>query len=193
MLNSTPNTASQSLSQPLLGQTPIPSAYMAPMAPRAVLGLTQVERFEPVKEFTDSSGLQWVLTKASYDSTRDVPDPKAVQITDYWNHEVPNIKQKVYIYVVEGIRMPRVEIEQPSRILYQWFSAVFIPKFDPTMITDREWLRANVYSASIGDTRISKLNALCKVKETKTSEPAKAEEEALLRVEELGNGSSEGN
>ena len=193
MLNSTPNTASQSLSQGLLGQTPIPSAYMAPMAPRAVLGLTQVEGFEPVKEFVDSSGMQWVLTKASYDSTRDVPDPKAVQITDYWNHEVPDIKQKVYIYVVEGIRMPRVEIEQPSRILYQWFSAVFIPKFDPTMITDREWLRANVYSASIGDTRVSKLNALCKVKETKISEPAKVEEEALLKVEELGNGSSKGN
>ena len=87
-----------------------------------------------------------------------------------------------------------MEIEQPSRIIYQWFSAVFIPKFDPTMITDREWLRANVYSASMGDTRTSKLNALCKVNAKENVKDAKPAEDApLLRVEELGNGSSEGN
>ena len=191
MLNSTTNTASQSLSQGFLGQTLIPSASLSPIAPRAVLGLTQVEGFAPVQSFLDSSGVGWVLSKASTDSTRDVPEQ--VQITDYWNHEFPNIRQKVYVYVVEGIRVPRVETEQPSRVLYQWFSSVFIPKFDPTMITDREWLRANVYVASMGDTRISKLNAICKVKaQEKVQEPT-AEQDALLRVEELGNGSAEGN
>lgn len=193
MLNSTPNMASQSLSQPFAGQTLIPSASIAQIAPRAVLGLTQVEGYAPVQSFADSSGVNWVLSKASSDSTRDVPDPKAVQITDYWNHEFPNIKQKVYVYVVEGIRVPRVETEQPSRILYQWFSPVFIPKFDPTMITDREWLKANVYSASMGDTRLSKLNAICKVKSQTAVKDAKPEEDVLLRVEELGNGSVEGN
>ena len=193
MLNSTPNTASQSLSGAFAGQTLIPGSSLSPIAPRAVLGLTQVEGYEPVQSFADSSGVAWVLAKASSDSTRDVPDPKAVQITDYWNHEFPNIKQKVYVYVVEGIRVPRVETEQPSRILYQWFSPVFIPKFDPTMITEREWLKANVYVASMGDTRLSKLNAICKVKAQEKIQETKPEEESLLRVEELGNGSSEGN
>ncbi len=193
MLNSTPNTASQSLSGAFAGQTLIPGASLSPIAPRAVLGLTQVEGFEPVQSFADSSGVAWVLAKASSDSTRDVPDPKSVQITDYWNHEFPNIRQKVYVYVVEGIRVPRVETEQPSRILYQWFSSVFIPKFDPTMITEREWLKANVYVASIGDTRVSKLNAICKVKAQEQIQETKPEEESLLRVEELGNGSAEGN
>ena len=193
MLNSTPNMASQGLSQPLYGQTLIPSASLSPIASRAVLGLTQVEGFAPVQSFADSSGVQWVLSKASSDSTRDVPDPKAVQITDYWNHEFPNIRQKVYVYVVEGIRVPRVETEQPSKILYQWFSSIFIPKFDPTMITDREWLKANVYTASLSDTRLSKLNAICKVKVNEIVQETKPEEEALLKVEELGNGSVEGN
>ena len=193
MLNSTPNTASQSLSGAFAGQTLIPGSSLSPIAPRAVLGLTQVEGYEPVQSFADSSGVAWVLAKASSDSTRDVPDPKAVQITDYWNHEFPNIRQKVYVYVVEGIRVPRVETEQPSRILYQWFSPVFIPKFDPTMITEREWLKANVYVASMGDTRLSKLNAICKVKAQEKIQETKPEEESLLRVEELGNGSSEGN
>ena len=193
MLNSTPNTASQSLSGAFAGQTLIPGSSLSPIAPRAVLGLTQVEGYEPVQSFADSSGVAWVLAKASSDSTRDVPDPKAVQITDYWNHEFPNIRQKVYVYVVEGIRVPRVETEQPSRILYQWFSPVFIPKFDPTMITEREWLKANVYVASMGDTRLSKLNAICKVKAQEKIQETKPEEESLLRVEELGNGSAEGN
>lgn len=194
MLNSTPNMASQGLSNAFAGQTLIPSASIAQIAPRAVLGLTQVEGYEPVQSFTDSSGVNWILSKASSDSTRDVPDPKSVQISDYWNHEFPNIKQKVYVYVVEGIRVPRVETEQPSKILYQWFSPVFIPKFDPTMITDREWLKANVYTASIGDTRVSKLNAICKINVKEKVQETKPEEDApLLRVEELGNGSSEGN
>ena len=194
MLNSTPNMASQSLSNAFAGQTLIPSASIAQIAPRAVLGLTQVEGYEPVQSFADSSGVNWTLSKASSDSTRDVPDPKSVQITDYWNHEFPNIRQKVYVYVVEGIRVPRVETEKPSRILYQWFSSIFIPKFDPTMITDREWLKANVYTSSVGDTRLSKLNALCKQKEAvQPVKEAETAEESLIKVEELVNGSSEGN
>ena len=194
MLNSTPNMASQSLSQPFAGQTPIPSAYMSPIVPRAVLGLTQVDGFDPVKDFTDSSGLQWTLFKSASDSTRDVPDPKSVQITDYWNHEVPNIQQKVYVYVVEGVRVPRVETEKPSRILYQWFSSIFIPRFDPTMITDREWMKANVYTSSLGDSRMSKLLAICKQREAvQQTKGAESAEEPLIKVEELTNGSSEGN
>lgn len=193
MLNSTPNMASQGLSNAFAGQTLIPSASFAQIAPRAVLGLTQVEGFDPAKSFVDSAGTAWVLSKASFDSTKDVPDPKSVQITDYWNHEVPNIKQKVYIYVVEGVRVPRVETEQPSRIIYQWFSSVFIPKFDPTMITDREWLKANVYSAVLGDTRVSKLNALCKIKVEAKADSQQMQEDSLLKVEEMNNGSVEGN
>ena len=187
MLSSTPNTASQSLSGAFAGQTLIPGSSLSPIAPRAVLGLTQVEGFVPVQSFADSTGVQWVLSKASSDSTRDVPDPKNVQITDYWNHEFPNLKQKVYVYVVEGIRVPRVETEQPSKILYQWFSSIFIPRFDPTMITDREWLKANVYTAVMGDSRLSKLNAICKIDSSKPVVETKPENDALLKVEELSN------
>ena len=96
--------------------------------------------------------------------------------------------------VVEGIRIPRVETEKPSRILYQWFSSIFIPRFDPTMITDKEWMKANVYTTAMGDTRLSKLNAICKqkgaVQQIKEAEPV---EEPLIKIEELANGSSEGN
>ena len=87
MLTSTPNMASQGLSNAFAGQTLIPSASLSPIAPRAVLGLTQVEGWEPVQSFADSSGLQWVLSKASSDSTRDVPDPKSIQLLHCWNHE----------------------------------------------------------------------------------------------------------
>lgn len=190
MLNSTPNTGLQGPNFGLGGQTLIPSASLSPIAPRAVLGLTQVEGFAPVQSFADSTGVQWILSKASSDSTRDVPDPKNVQITDYWNHEFPNLKQKVYVYVVEGIRVPRVETEQPSKVLYQWFSSIFIPRFDPTMITDREWLKANVYTASMGDSRLSKLNAICKIDSSKPVVEAKPENDALLQVEELSNESA---
>lgn len=145
------------------------------------LGLNQIEGFTPVQEFTDANGVKWQLVKSSFDSSIDIPDPKNLQVLDYWNHDFPGIKTKLYIYVVEGIKQPRVETEQPTHILFQWFSQLFVPAFTPQMITDREWLKANVYAAPVTNTRLSKLNALCRVNEIKQEQT----ETDLLKVNEL--------
>ena len=50
------------------------------------LCLNQVEGFEPVKEFRDQSNTLWSLVKAASNSTVGIPDPKSLQIVDYWNH-----------------------------------------------------------------------------------------------------------
>lgn len=51
------------------------------------------------------------------------------------------------------------------RILYQWFSEYNNPTFTPGMISPAEWAAANVFTSAIGDARVSKLNALCGIKE----------------------------
>ena len=115
-----------------------------------VLGLRQMMNFNITHDFKDSDGKQWKLVKSANDASVEVPDPAFVQITDYWNHDFPNSNGKVFIYVVEGIKRPRVDTERPVRVLYQWFST-------------NEWRRANVYTAQIQDSRVSKLSALCGV------------------------------
>ena len=154
---------------------------------RNSLGLNQIEGFIPVSKFVDDTNTEWTLSKASNDSTVDIPDPKTLQITDFWNHEFPrSLKNKLYIYVVEGIRQPRVETEQPTRVLYQWFSTTRIMDFTPAMISEREWLKANVYSAPVISARVSKLNALCQVP-SGSQVNASGTEDKLIRVEELSN------
>ena len=148
------------------------------------LNLTQIDKFDMVPAFKDSTNVEWTLVKKSSDSTVDIPDPKTMQILGFWNHAFPGIKDKIYIYVVEGIRQPRVETEKPTLIMYQWFSSVFVPNFTPSMITPNEWLKANVYAAPILDARISKLNALCKVVEGQ-AKPVEDSVDQLLHVDEL--------
>ena len=82
----------------------IPNQTLPPITQS--LCLNQIENYEPIKTFKDSSNTEWILTKASTDSTLDIPDPKGIQIISYWNHEFPNIRTKLYVYVVEGIRQP---------------------------------------------------------------------------------------
>lgn len=147
------------------------------------LCLNQIDGFEPTPRFTDNTNTEWSLVKSAFDSTVDIPDPKSMQIVDYWNHEFPGLKTKIYVYVVEGIRQPRVETEQPTRILYQWFSTVFIPTFTPAMIMDKEWLKANVYAAPVINARVAKLKSLCKLKDDVAAAPT--EEGKLLHVDEL--------
>ena len=148
---------------------------------RSALALNQIQGFEPVQSFKDESNTSWVLVKEASNSTIDIPDPKSLQIVDYWNHEFPGLKSKLYIYVVEGIKQPRVETEQPTRIMYQWFSTVFVPTFTPQMISEREWLKANVYAAPVLNARVSKLKALCKITDAPKPEPA--QDERLLQVD----------
>ncbi len=163
-----------------------------PTPPLQTLMLNQLEGWEPVQEFVDSSNVKWTLAKSSSDSTRDVPDPKTVQFVSAWNHEFPaKLSQKVYVYAVEAIRPPRVATEQPSMLLYQWFSTVKMD-FNPGMITDREWLKANVYAAPLVDSRMSKLLAICKVQAqpSQGQQAAPAEEDKPIRVEEIVNAST---
>ena len=49
---------------------------------KATLNLNQIEGFNPVEKFTDDSNTQWTLSKASSESTKDIPDPKNIQFTD---------------------------------------------------------------------------------------------------------------
>ncbi len=162
----------------------IPNPMLPTANGRGTLGLNQVENFDPVQNFVDESNTAWGLVKAASNSTIDIPDPKSIQITDYWNHEFPGLKSKLYVYVVEGIKQPRVETEQPTRVLYQWFSTVFVPTFTPLMITEREWLRANVYAAPVVNARVSKLNAICKLTDTGVCADNQKEDK-LLQIEEL--------
>ena len=163
-----------------------------PTPPLQTLMLNQLEGWEPVTDFTDSTGVHWQLAKAATDSTRDIPDPKTVQFMAAWNHEFPaKLSQKVFVYAVEAIRPPRVATEQPSMLLYQWFSTVKMD-FNPQMITDREWLKANVYAAPLVDSRMSKLLAICKVQAQppQGQQGAPSEEDKPIRVEEIVNAST---
>ena len=157
------------------------------------LGLNQVEGFAPVNDFVDESNTHWTLAKAASNSTVGIPDPKSLQIVDFWNHAFPrkDLQNKLYVYVVEGIKQPQVPTEQPTKVLYQWFSPVFVPQFTPQMISEQEWRKANVYAAPVVDARISKLNALCKVQAGAQTETEPAGK--LLQVEGLSDGTVAGN
>lgn len=125
------------------------------------LGLRQLMNFNIIPSFTDSDGKTWRLVKSANDSSVEIPDPRYVQVSDYWVHEFPNTSGKVFLYVVEGVKQPRNNGEKPVRVLYQWFSTKGVMTFNPQLITPQEWLRANVYTAPVTDSRLSKLSALC--------------------------------
>lgn len=172
----------------------LPNFFQQPVLPQMQsLGLNQVEGFSPVESFTDESNTKWTLAKAASNSTVGIPDPKSMQIVDFWNHAFPrkDLSNKLYVYVVEGIKQPQVPTEQPMKVLYQWFSPVFVPQFTPQMISDQEWKKANVYAAPVVDARISKLNALCKVQGAPAAEAEPTSK--LLQVEGLTDGSPAGN
>lgn len=129
------------------------------------LQLTQIDGFEPVPEFVDSSGQRWQLIKSASSGMGEIPDPQSINIVDYWNHAHPDSNGKIFIYVVEGVRVPKTNRETACRVLYAWFSTVDNKAFTPQMIRPEEWLTANVYASAITDARVSKLKALCKVKD----------------------------
>lgn len=129
------------------------------------LQLTQIDGFEPVQQFTDSSGQTWKLIKSANSGMCEIPDPRNLNIVDYWNHDHPGSNGKIFIYVVEGVRIPKTTRETACKVLFMWFSQVNNKSFTPQMIKPNEWLIANVYAAEITDSRISKLKALCKYEE----------------------------
>lgn len=133
--------------------------------PQINLGLRQLQNFSMIDAFQDNDGHVWKLVKSANDASVEIPDPQFVQITDFWNHEFPNSDGKVFVYVIEGIKRPRVDNEKPVNVLYQWFSTTDNPNFNPQMITQAEWHRANVYTSPISSSRVSKLKALCKYTE----------------------------
>ena len=135
------------------------------------LQLTQIDGFEPVQQFTDSSGQTWNLIKSANSGMCEIPDPRNLNIVDYWNHEHPGSGGKIFIYVVEGVRTPKTTRETACKVLYMWFSTVNNKSFTPQMIKPNEWLTANVYAAEITDARISKLKALCKYEEQPVQQP----------------------
>ena len=151
------------------------------------LELTQIEDYEPVKHFVDSAGIEWALVKDSRDSYCEIPDPSAINFTDCWNHEYPNTAGKVYIYVVEGIKLPKTAREKSCNVMYCWFSRKCDKNFNPKMITAGEWLMANVYASSCNDSRISKLKALCKITDnTPVVTPVEHRQPPLIKIDNLG-------
>ena len=130
-------------------------------AQKQPIGLTQFKDLNMPQAFTDDNGTKWKLAKSSKDSSVEIPDPAMVTLTRWWNHVHPMSNGKVYIYVVEGIKRPRIESENSVMVLYQWFSTVNRSNFTPNDITAAEWYNANVYTANIIDSRISQLRALC--------------------------------
>lgn len=199
LLNNNP----YSLNAPLIPSpfsTPIQLNNPTPVAPQMPsLQLTQIQGFEPVERFKDNTNTIWTLAKAASNSTVGIPDPKTIQIVDFWNHKFPrnDLSTEIYIYVVEGIKPPAVETEQPTRVLYQWFSTVPVFNFTPQMISDKEWLKANIYSAPIVDSRMSKLLSLCKIQENQAVETPKAQngDTPLIQTKEFMNANTgaEGN
>lgn len=130
-------------------------------AQKQPIGLTQFKDLNMPLSFTDDNGTKWKLAKSSKDSSVEIPDPAMVTLTRWWNHVHPMSNGKVFIYVVEGIKRPRIESENSVMVLYQWFSTVNRSNFTPNDITAAEWYNANVYTANIIDSRISQLRALC--------------------------------
>jgi hypothetical protein len=130
-------------------------------AQKQPIGLTQFKDLNMPQAFTDDNGTKWKLAKSSKDSSVEIPDPAMVTLTRWWNHVHPLSNGKVYIYVVEGIKRPRIESENSVMVLYQWFSTANRSNFTPNDITAAEWYNANVYTANIIDSRISQLRALC--------------------------------
>lgn len=130
-------------------------------AQKQPIGLTQFKDLNMPQAFTDDNGTKWKLAKSSKDSSVEIPDPAMVTLTRWWNHVHPLSNGKVFIYVVEGIKRPRIESENSVMVLYQWFSTVNRSNFTPNDITAAEWYNANVYTANIIDSRISQLRALC--------------------------------
>lgn len=156
------------------------------------LQLTQIDGFEPTPEFTDSNGTRWQLVKSANSGMSEIPDPQSVNITDYWNHEYPGSNGKVFIYVVEGVRVPKTNRETACNVLYAWFSTVDNKNFTPQMIKQSEWLTANVYASAITDSRVSKLKALCKVQNQPTQTTIPVEENnqptPLINMESIRDG-----
>ena len=130
-------------------------------AQKQPIGLTQFKDLNMPQSFTDDNGTKWKLAKSSKDSSVEIPDPAMVTLTRWWNHVHPMSNGKVFIYVVEGIKRPRIESENSVMVLYQWFSTVNRSNFTPNDITAAEWYNANVYTANIIDSRVSQLRALC--------------------------------
>lgn len=164
------------------------SIYQAAGMP--ALNLTQIDGFTPPAEFRDSTGASWQLVKSASSGMGEIPDPAAVNVTDYWNHEFPGSGGKVFLYVVEGVRIPKTQRETPCRILYAWFSTVNQPAFTPQLIRPAEWLVANVFAAGITDARVSKLHALCKTNpEQSQSQTAQGDNAPppLIKMEDIVN------
>ena len=148
---------------PSSGATPAPQTQS-----QINMGLRQLKDFQMMDAFQDSDGKVWKLVKSANDSSVEIPDPQYVQITDYWSHEFPNSNGKIYIYVIEGIKRPRVDNEKSVNVLYQWFSTANNPNWNPNMISQSEWHRANVYTSAMTSSRVSKLKALCRFNEIET-------------------------
>lgn len=98
----------------------------------------------------------------------------------------------MFIYVVEGVRVPKTNRETACNVLYAWFSTVDNKNFTPQMIKQSEWLTANVYASAITDSRVSKLKALCKVQNQPAQTTIPVEENnqptPLINMESIRDG-----
>lgn len=172
------------------GYTPIPLPtnninFTPPQTVQSSLELRQLQDYKIADEFKDGGGNQWKLVKSAYDSSVDIPDPNYVQVVDYWMHEFIGSNGKVFVYCVQGIKRPRIDTEKSVQIMYQWFSTKNEPKFNPMMISQNEWCKANIYTAPLYDTRVSILNAFCGINDKQNDD---VDDIPLNLISGAGNG-----
>ena len=167
----------------------IPNPVQNLNAPAYSIGLTQMEGFSPIKQFRDSTNTDWVLKKASDDPTMGVPDTRNIQWVDAWCAQHPDKRfSKVMVYIAEGVCMPRIETEKPMRIMFQWCSLTKVQGFNPSMVQDKDWLRANIYTAALPDARASQLYALCQCGgQAQAPQQVQQQEEPLIKMSDLAD------
>ena len=151
------------------GYAPIPLPtnninFTPPQTVQSSLELRQLQDYKIADEFKDGGGNQWKLVKSAYDSSVDIPDPNYVQVVD---------------------KRPRIDTEKSVQIMYQWFSTKNEPKFNPMMISQNEWCKANIYTAPLYDTRVSILNAFCGINDKQNDD---VDDIPLNLISGAGNG-----
>lgn len=115
--------------------------------PCTTLYLRQIKGFEPPKQMRINESV-WTLRKDARDSSVDIPNPQQIQWIGGDIVQCHNASSETYIYYAYGIKQPRANTyEKPVNVLFVWFNDKQVAQFNPSIISDSDWMRANVYTS----------------------------------------------